>query len=361
LEFPVVILVDLAKKAESREDFIIDRDGEHIAIKVGAQDRGFRTSNYEEMSQWEELRGEAEERRLLYVGMTRARDFLVLPVYWVKEKKNGEKEIPKGSFLGYLQPYLPAPEKSKIGKWDEDLLVYETDKLELRPEEIKAFRSRLSPKMEGREASKLILSERIKWKESQEELKKRAGVGLPITTATEQVKTAEEVEKDDEWAVSPVTKGEGAIFGKLVHRLFEKLDWNQPDSLEGLLQVEGKAIGATGPMIKKAGELVRQALDSSILQRVIKSGNYHKEVPFTFKNNGTIFEGVMDVVFKEGDGLVVLDFKTDLIERDDLNSRVDHYRPQVKVYSDAIKTIFGVPPNEVILFFLHLMGPISVR
>jgi len=25
--------------------------------------------------------------------------------------------------------------------------------------------------------------------------------------------------------MSPVTGGEGAIFGKLVHRLFEKLDW----------------------------------------------------------------------------------------------------------------------------------------
>jgi ATP-dependent exoDNAse (exonuclease V) beta subunit len=124
--------------------------------------------------------------------------------------------------------------------------------------------------------------------------------------------------------------------------------------------IEGKDIGATGPMIKRAGEMVRKAINSPLLQRVIKSGNYQKEVPFTYKDNGTIFEGVMDIVFKEEDGLVVLDFKTDLVEKDNLNSKVEHYKPQAKVYSDAIRTIFGKPPKEVILFFLHLMEPLSV-
>jgi ATP-dependent exoDNAse (exonuclease V) beta subunit len=102
----------------------------------------------------------------------------------------------------------------------------------------------------------------------------------------------------------------------------------------------------------------------------------------------------MDVVFKEGDGLVVLDFKTDLVypvrnssgasnptginikynptaehrdiisngvEKDSLNSKIEHYKPQARVYSDAIKTIFGKPPKEVILFFLHLMEPVLVK
>jgi ATP-dependent helicase/nuclease subunit A len=138
-----------------------------------------------------------------------------------------------------------------------------------------------------------------------------------------------------------------------VHRLFEKADWSQPGLLEKMAEIEGKDLGATGPMIKRAGEMVRGALNSPLLQRVMKSGNYQKEVPFTYKDNGAIFEGLMDVVFKEGDGLVVLDFKTDFVEKDGLNSRIEHYQPQVKVYSNAIKTIFGTPPKEVILFFLH--------
>src|SRR4030042_2200598 len=108
------------------------------------------------------------------------------------------------------------------------------------------------------------------------------------------------------------------------------MDWSQPGLLAKMVEIEGKDLGASGPMIERAGEMVREALNSPLLQRVIKSGNYQKEVPFTYKNNGTIFEGVMDVVFKEGDGLVVLDFKTDLVEKGDLNSKVEHYKPQAQ-------------------------------
>jgi len=358
LEFPVVILADLAHKAGGREDFIIDRNGERIAVKVGDQKSHFWTRNYEELSQWEEKRGEAEERRLLYVGMTRARDFLVLPVFWVKEKKDGKKEVPKSSFLNYLQPYLNEPDKVPFGKWDQDMMFYDTNKLELKPGEMTPFRFPLNIEKEGGKDSRLSLSQRKHWREDQEELKKRAGMGRPITTAIEKV---EEVEKDDEWVISPVIKGEGAVFGKLVHRLLEKLDWSKADLLREMAAIEGKSLGASGPMIKRAGEMVKEAINSPVLRRVIKSSGYQKEVPFTFKSNGTIFEGVMDVVFKEGDGLVVLDFKTDLVKKDELKSKVEHYKPQAQVYSDAIKTIFGVAPKEVILFFLHLGEPVLVK
>ena len=359
LEFPVVLLADLARKATGRENFIIDRQGESVAIKVGRKEDRLWTRNFEAMNEWEENRGEAEERRLLYVGMTRARDFLVLPVYWVKEKK-GEKEIPEGSFLYYLKPYLIEPEKVPFGEWNEDMMFYDTRKLELEPGETTPFRYPLNLEKEGGEEAKLLLSQREQWKEKQESIKKQAGQGRSLTTAIEQLRAAEEVEKDDEWVISPVTKGEGAIFGKLVHRLFEKLDWGRPDLLDTLAEVEGKGVGASGPMIKRAIAMVAEALTSSLLQRIIKSGHYYKEVPFTFKDNGTIFEGVMDVVFKEEGGLSVLDFKTDLVEKDGLDSKIEYYRPQVKVYSDAIKTVFGTPPKEVILLFLHLMEPVSL-
>jgi ATP-dependent helicase/nuclease subunit A len=359
LEFPVVILADPGHGGGGREDFILDRNGERIAIKVGAKDRGFQTRNYEELAEWEEKRGEAEERRLLYVGMTRARDFLVLPVYWTKEKK-GEKEVPEGSFLSYLQPYLPLPDKVSFGKWNEDMMAYDTKNLQLEPGELAPFRSLLKPEMEGGKASRLVLSERMKWKEAQGDLKKRAGMGRSVTTAIEQLKVPEEVERDDEWPVFPVTKGDGAVFGRLVHRLFEKLDWSRPDLLEEMAEIEGKAVGAPESMKKKAEDMVRKALKSPLLRRCIESGKYQKEVPFSYKNNGTLFEGVMDVVLKEEDGLTVLDFKTDLVDKKNFGSKLEHYRPQAQVYSDAIKAIFGKPPKEVIFFFLHLMEPVSV-
>lgn len=356
LEFPVVILTDMAYEGNKGREFIVDRKGERVAIKVGSKGEKFWTRNYEELSEWEKIRGDAEEKRLLYVAMTRARDFSVLPLYWAKEK-NGEPYVEEESFLRYVQDYFPKPGEVSFGEWKDDFMAYDTKNLGIQMRGGFAFRSKLNPEMDGGEDAKRLLSERNKWREFQEQLQRRASEGRAVTTATEQVK---EFEKDDEWESSPVTQGEGAIFGKLVHRLFEKLDWNQPGLLEKMAEIEGKDLGATGPMIRRAGEMVREAIHSPILQRVIKSSGYQKEVPFTYKNNGTIFEGVMDVVFKEEDGLVVLDFKTDRVDQKDLDARIEHYRPQVKVYSDAIRTIFGAPPKEIILFFLHLMEPVFI-
>ena len=72
----------------------------------------------------------------------------------------------------------------------------------------------------------------------------------------------------------------------------------------------------------RTSHMMREVLKSPLLRRCIKSGRYQKEVPFSYKDNGTIFEGVMDVVLKEGDGLTVLDFKTDKVGRDDLSPRI---------------------------------------
>ncbi len=357
LEFPIVILADLAYRRTKGEDFIIDRKGGRIAIKIGNKEDFLWSRHYEELKEWEEKRGEAEERRLLYVAMTRARDFLVLPVFWVKEKKDGKKEIPTGSFMGYLQPYLVEPEAVPYGQRNQEMMYYDTNQLDLAPEEGGSFQYPIDIKTWNEKEIDSSLSQFKRWKEAQEELKKREAMGRPISTAIEKV---EEVDRDEEWHSISGTDGEGATFGKLVHRLLEKSDWSQLGLLEKMAEAEGRALGATGPMIKRAEEMVKKTIDSPTLQRVIQSRKYQKEVPFAYKKDGILYEGVMDLVFKEKDGLVVLDFKTDLVDQKKLHLRVEHYKPQVEVYSDAIRSIFGQPPKEVILFFLHLMEPISV-
>ncbi len=358
LEFPMVILTDLAHTGKVEpEEFIIDRSGGRIAIKVGERENRLWTQNYEEMSQWEERRGDAEERRLLYVGMTRARDFLVLPIYWVEEK-GGEKKIQKGSYLSSIQPYLPNPDQVGFGEWKEDMAIYDTDTLNLEPEESPPFRFPLTLGMREGEASFEALSQRERWKESQESLKKRLGAGRLLTTPTEKV---QEFERDEDWTFSKEGLNEGALFGRLVHRLFEKVNWSHPEMIFKLTEAEGKGLGVAEAMIQRAGELVKEAISSQLLQRVIQSGNYQKEVPFTYIQEGTIIEGVMDVVFREGEDWVVLDFKTDWIDKEDLEAKVKHYHPQVRIYSEAINKIFGRPPKEVILFFLHRMEAVSLN
>lgn len=359
LEFPVVILTDLGHKGSDRANLIIDRNGGRIGIKIGSGKHPLQTLNFEELKKWEEQRREAEERRLLYVAMTRARDFLVLPVFWVKDKKGGAKEIPSESFLGYLPSYLIDPDHVPDGEIEQDIIFYDPNRLNLTPEEEGPFRYPIHlEKQREEEKVQLSLTQFERWREAQRELKRRGGEGRPIATAIEKV---EEIKANEESIIPLVTGGEGAIFGELVHHLFEKVDWHEPVLLNELAENEGKTLGASGPMIKRAAEMVRRAIRSPTLQRIIHSENYYKEVPFSYKKNGILYEGVMDVVFKEKDGLTVLDFKTDLVDPENLNSKAESYRPQVEVYSDAIQSVFGIPPKGVILFFLHLMEPFLMQ
>jgi ATP-dependent exoDNAse (exonuclease V) beta subunit len=63
--------------------------------------------------------------------------------------------------------------------------------------------------------------------------------------------------------------------------------------------------------------------------------------------------GIIDrVVIKEGKGFVI-DYKAILIENDAaLASWKDHYRPQIQIYCEAVKEIFGLRIVEGSLLFL---------
>jgi ATP-dependent exoDNAse (exonuclease V) beta subunit len=155
-------------------------------------------------------------------------------------------------------------------------------------------------------------------------------------------------------------RGEGIVFGNLVHRLLEVIDWERPEGLESIADTEGRALGAPPRMITRAAKMVKKTLASDLIGRILRSDRYFKEVPFAFGADGTIIEGKMDVVFVEGDHTTVVDFKTDKVSRSDLKHKVEMYRPQADTYARAIRSIFSRPPREVILYFLHLMEPVVV-
>jgi ATP-dependent helicase/nuclease subunit A len=64
-----------------------------------------------------------------------------------------------------------------------------------------------------------------------------------------------------------------------------------------------------------------------------------------------VLEGVIDLVFQEPDGWVVVDYKTDLGTDPLFEKRLAGYRRQVDLYADAWGSLTGDPVKERILFF----------
>src|SRR5262245_62174838 len=84
LEYPMVILCDNA--AQSRTDApecLVERgkEGDQIAFRVGTTKNPFHSMGYPGAADREKERLSAESVRLYYVAATRARDYLLVPVY----------------------------------------------------------------------------------------------------------------------------------------------------------------------------------------------------------------------------------------------------------------------------------------
>ena len=63
-------------------------------------------------------------------------------------------------------------------------------------------------------------------------------------------------------------------------------------------------------------------------------------------------QGVVDCILDEGDGLVVVDFKTDAVFGHQVPLRAKDYFPQLEYYCRAASGAFGRPVKEAYLYFL---------
>ena len=67
-----------------------------------------------------------------------------------------------------------------------------------------------------------------------------------------------------------------------------------------------------------------------------------------------LLQGVVDCCFAEPDGsLTIVDYKTDRVAASDVPARAAHYRGQLLAYARALGTIFERPVKRCVLWFLH--------
>lgn len=96
------------------------------------------------------------------------------------------------------------------------------------------------------------------------------------------------------------------------------------------------------------------ALDSDVIARALRSPRVLREVPFTAPlpaGADGLAEGRIDLLFVEDGEIVIVDFKTDAVSRDEVEERAASYRAQVLIYAWAARRTAGLPVREVVLLF----------
>lgn len=74
-----------------------------------------------------------------------------------------------------------------------------------------------------------------------------------------------------------------------------------------------------------------------------------------------MIRGRIDAMLRLGDGLLLLDYKTDRVQGDELQERADSYAPQVRAYREALVRLPGTSVRSAHLVFLHARAVLDVR
>ena len=158
----------------------------------------------------------------------------------------------------------------------------------------------------------------------------------------------------------------GAERGTALHLVMQDLDFFcEPDEQSVREQIE--KLRAQRKLTDEQANAVDvhaivRFLRSDLAARIRKSKQVEREYRFSLlrpvrdfssldADDSVLLQGVVDCFFEEDGELVVVDFKTDHVSRAQLDERAEHYRPQLEAYSMALTRVMGKKVKEKVLYF----------
>ena len=423
LEFPVVFVADMGKAFNRRDtqDQILFHN--RLGIGLKQYDPEWRMSyptliwsGIAAQLRWE---GAAEEERILYVAMTRARDQLILTGHsshidrdwqrWTSRLNPAQAK----SYFDWVMPAALAPFGAKAdadyarpgAAWQDAIWQVRIARaVPAGTVEEGAYDG--EPRLEALRRGDLTgtpvpswLDEQLSWqyaypqavrtaaKFSVSEVKRRyqelhsdelqdeAALSVPAAAV---IPTAPG-EDDAFAALPPWLAGEeaavsGAQRGTALHKALQYIT-PAADQTTATLRREIDAFVRQGLLSREEAKLVYVPVlaafcQSDIGRRMAESPELHREYPFTVLLAGgdplpetetgeqILIQGVIDCLFREDDAWILVDYKSDRLETADaFRSR---YAVQLALYKRAVEQITHRPVEETYIYSLHLQQEIRL-
>lgn len=370
LEFPVVILAGLSQKfnqMDTREALLL-HDGLGIALdKVDPIARRRQVPFLKTLFKYtmsREMR--SEELRVLYVAMTRAKQKLIFSAT-VKSLETledrvawplGRTEIKEGD--NYFFWILAALSHGACigGKAGVEAIIERVSPSVSLPvsEPVSVDLSGILEEAKGQNAPDFLNYRGC-----------RLPVKLGVSTLLPQFIDDMEAPK-----ISGKPALSGAALGTLIHLFLQNVDFKartrekveaelaRMEKMQLFSQEEIAAIrpllgqltlflrGDMGARIRNAKRVLREAPFSL----AVEASRIFTEDPLA-KEETIIVQGILDLAFLEKDGWVLLDYKSNWVEPDNLQKLAQRYRLQMELYEQAVIAITDQPVKEKYLYFLR--------
>ena len=339
LEFPVVVLTGINSDPSRRRNIaLFERSEGRVEVGIGPSDNRFGTPGFEDLANREQHLSESEHIRLMYVAATRARDHLVLSLRRPSGKRGSE------SAAGRISDYLS--ESAEL--WRPVALEHPAEIPQSESEHDSGVPDTGAPAEHSVEA-------RDRWAAERESLFRELGCPASVAaTSLGRKKGGEEDDGKEELdTVEPSRRGRaGTAVGRAVHAVLQAIDLETGDGIADRARAQAAAEGVPSREAEVV-RLSRVAVDSDVVKRAVASGRFWREVPVAVATGGGSLHGFIDLLFDEGNGLVVVDYKTDSISASEALEAVQRYRLQGGAYAHAIEQLTGKPVKEVVFLYLQ--------
>ncbi|MCR5784978.1 MAG: helicase-exonuclease AddAB subunit AddA [Eubacterium sp.] len=338
----------------------------------------------------------AEEMRVLYVALTRAREKLYLTIGQsgaeFEQSADEEAALAPEKILG-SNGFFDWILKSAGEECFDRVFVESEDEADAAAEDIVISRMARGSFESLKDTALPNLVEKIDegFKENAE---KEDEVFIPAKLSVSEIKI-EAMSKTDEEAYeifeSPEKElyvpefarddeekvNKGALRGTAYHRFLECLDFTKEygeKELSGAME----DILKNGLMSDREIKLLNKKkllafLSGDLCNRMRKAaaaGLLRKEAPFVMglcarevnpeydSDENVLVQGIIDVWFEEDGEIVLADYKTDFVE--DASQLIDRYKKQMELYALALSKSFGKNVKEAVLYSFSLNEEINV-
>ncbi|MBO4925089.1 MAG: UvrD-helicase domain-containing protein [Clostridia bacterium] len=372
LEFPVVFLMETARAFRKGDPGPLRLHAGHgMALQyVDGENRVTRTTcAFRALGEWIRREAVAEEARLLYVGMTRAREKLILLGSPRKLEDAARKWARPASayaagaascMLDWVMTALGGLREGEFtgengSAWQ--MCVHPAEELNDTLPRAAAALPEASGPAEERTARRLS-----------RDLPPQPVLKTSVTAIAKQTK-----EEGDDWE-SPGDKRRtmeenrsvpvfmededlsAARRGTVTHRVLGLTDYalarrGEYGAALDALEKKGLLTGAERRAIRE--DWLRGFFSSPLGRRALAADEVHREWAFNLRPDpgaDTLVQGVIDLCFLEDGAWVLVDYKTDRADGEELLRR---YTEQLRWYARALERITGRPVREALIFSLR--------
>ncbi len=383
LEFPVVILAGCSEIDRPRESSYAFDEKYGFSFKYNTLDEFNVRSEHASIAtkvikHSQKIQQRAEQMRVFYVALTRARNKLILSLNDTKkaicQSCTPLSDGVLADYSAYSDLFLPLLTYHKDGQALRDYIAdgeFDFDTVHYTESDwvVEIYRDLILPD----EAE--TVSDQIEFDEADylKRIEENFSWQYKYASSTTQ-RTKHSPSKKDLRVKIPLRKPsfedkeyKGAQKGTVVHFFMEHVSFTSGESakkqaddmlISGILSQEEYNALPFEQLEAFMSSPFKKRMENSDL--ICRERSFCHIIPFNNDGDETLVQGIIDCYFFEGDDIILLDYKTDYI-KNDLDDHILHHTPQLKMYKSALEELYPGKTVYPYIHFFHVNKTVEIK